>query len=82
MTTIEKSPAWQALPCGGFISTAFVFQSSDVQNAANAAYVSKSTVDAKYAARSSQKKYTFKTDRERMMYIIGRQALVPKCSGV
>lgn len=76
MTTIEKSPAWQALPCGGFISTAFVFQSSELQNSANATFVNKSTIDAKYAARNSKKKHNFKTDRERMLYIIGRQALL------
>ncbi len=40
------SPKVQFLPSGGVVSTAFVFQTSDYQNAANSVYVHKSTIDA------------------------------------
>ncbi len=77
----DANPKLEFLPSGGVVSTAFVFQTSDFQNAANSVYVHKSTVDASYAASNSNKKYTFKSDRERMQYIIGRQATQPRCSG-
>jgi hypothetical protein len=77
----ENTPEWYALPRGGFISTIFTFQSKDIQNQANATYVHKSTVDASYAAANSNQKYNFKTDRERMLYIIGQRGTVPRASG-
>jgi hypothetical protein len=77
----DANPKLQYLPCGGVISTAFVFQTVDIQNAANSVYVAKSTTDGLYASSNLNKVYTFKSDRERMQYILGRQATVPKCSG-
>jgi hypothetical protein len=77
----DNTPEWYALPKGGFISTVFTFQSKDVQNQANATYVHKSTVDASYVATNSNRKYNFKTDRERMLYIIGQRGTVPRASG-
>ena len=77
----EANPKVQFLPSGGAISTAFVFQTTDFQNAANSVYVYKSTLDASYVGSNSNKRYTFKSDRERMQYIIGRQGTVPRCSG-
>ena len=77
----DNTPTWKALPRGGYISTVFTFQSRDVQNAANTTYVHKSTVDASYVARNSNQRYTFKSDRERMLFILGRQGTVPRCSG-
>ena len=81
--SLEKTPQWQALPCGGFISTQFVFQTVENQNAANTVYVQKSTVDGQYAEANptAPKKYVFKTDRERMQYIIGCRGVVPGASG-
>jgi hypothetical protein len=81
--SLEKTPQIQALPCGGFISTVFTFQSVQVQNAANSVYVQKSTVDGQYAAANptAPKKYTFKSDYERMQYILGCRGTVPGASG-
>ena len=79
----SQTPKVYALPTGGFISTNFIYQSTDIQNAANSVYVQKSTVDAEYAAMNptAPKKYTFKTDYERMQYLIGRTGSVPGASG-
>jgi hypothetical protein len=72
----DSSPKIQTLRTGGFISTSFVFETVAYQNAANGVYLQKSTVDAFYAASNPvrPKTYIFRTDYERMQYIIGRQA--------
>jgi hypothetical protein len=79
----DNTPKTYSLPFGGFVSTIFTFESKDVQNAANSVYVHKSTIDGQYAAAnpSAPKKYTFKTDRERMQYIIGQRGTVPGATG-
>jgi|LauGreDrversion4_2_1035121.scaffolds.fasta_scaffold01050_25 hypothetical protein len=77
----DANPKLEYLPCGGVVSTAFVFQSVQVQNAANSVYVAKSTIDGQYAASNSARVQTFKSDYERMQYILGRQGTVPRCSG-
>lgn len=79
--SLDHTPKIQVLPCGGFISTVFTYQSVQVQNAANSVFVAKSTIDGQYAAQNNAKKYTFKTDYERMQYIIGCQGTVPGASG-
>ena len=83
MSVTDASPKLQTLPCGGFISTVFTYNTVAVQAAANSVYVQKSTVDGQYAAANPTKpsKYIFKTDRERMQYIIGRQGTESKCTG-
>jgi hypothetical protein len=72
----DSSPKVQTLPGGGFISTAFIFETVAFQNAANGVYQQKSTADAFYIASNPvrPKTYIFRTDYERMQYIIGRQA--------
>ena len=77
----DATPKLQYLPCGGVVSTAFVFQTVSIQNAANSVYVAKSTIDGEYAASNSDRVYTFKSDRERMQYILGRQGSAPRCTG-
>ncbi len=81
--SLEATPKKQSLPFGGFISTAFTFQSVQVQGAANSVYVQKSTADAVYLAQNptAPKKYNFKTDYERMQYIIGQRGTIPGASG-
>ena len=81
--SLESSPRTSVLPTGGFISTIFVYNSVGIQNAANSVYVQKSTIDAEYAAdpRKTGRVYTFKSDYERMQYLIGRVGSVPKCTG-
>jgi hypothetical protein len=73
----DKSPQVIALPSGGFISTVFTYQSTEVQGAANTVYVRKSTIDGLAAAArpSAPSKYIFRTDYERMQYIIGRRGV-------
>ena len=80
---MNASPKVQYLPSGGVVSTLFVYQSAGIQNAANSVYAQKSTVDGQYAAANpaAPKKYIFRTDYERMQYIVGKQGTVPKCSG-
>lgn len=77
----SNTPTWTALPTGGYISTLFTYQSTDIQGAASSVYAQKSTVDAGYAAAGSSKVYTFKTDYERMQYKIGQFRNVPNASG-
>lgn len=75
----DKSPQVIALPSGGFISTVFTHQSTEVQAAANSVYVHKSTMDGLAAAARplAPSKYIFRTDYERMQYIIGRRGACP-----
>jgi hypothetical protein len=55
--------------CQVKVSTIFVFESPQFQTAANMVYEYKKTYDAANAA--SGKKYQFKTDFERMQYLLG-----------
>jgi hypothetical protein len=72
--SLEATPKVINLPCGGVVSTAFTFQTVQYQNAANAVYVQKSTLDAQYNTSNgvTPRKYQFKSDAERMQYVIGR----------
>lgn len=80
---MESSPKIEYLPCGGVVSTLFVYQGVNVQNAANSVYIQKSTVDGNYALTNplAPKKYIFRTDYERMQYIIGQRGTIPGASG-
>jgi len=76
--SLEASPKISVLP------TVFVHGTVANQAAANSAYVSKSTIDADYSktyGANSGRVYTFKSDRERMQYLLGRIGSVPKCTG-
>lgn len=75
------SPKTIALPGGGTVTTPFVFQTRDSQNAANSVYAQVSTVNAENKAKGSVATYTFKTDYERMQYLQGQFALAPGASG-
>lgn len=77
----DASPKIIWLPCGGVVSTLFVHESVQSQNAANNVYVQKSTLDASLKAKGSEKRYQFKSDGERMQYILGQLGTRPKCSG-
>jgi hypothetical protein len=57
--------------CKTEVSTIFVFETPQFQNAANAVYVYKSTIDNLPANKAAGKKYQFKTDFERMQYLLG-----------
>jgi hypothetical protein len=49
----------------------FVFQSSTFQTAANSVYVNKQNFDANPVNLAKNKVRTFKTDFERMQYLLG-----------
>jgi hypothetical protein len=72
----DASPKIQVLPTGGYVSTLFVFQSVGYQASANSAYLSKSTIDAEYAANpnTQNRRVTFKSYDEKMKYLLGRIA--------
>ena len=76
MSTLA-SPKVVPLPTGGFISTTMTFQTSGFQNSANSTYLYVSS----YNALKPATPYTFKTDRERMLFRIGQQASAPGASG-
>lgn len=80
----ESSPQLNLLPCGGYVSTAFVFASVGSQNAANSVYAAKSTIDGQNALLPNKANvvHTFKTDAERMQYLLGKMATVKGCSGI
>jgi hypothetical protein len=63
-------------PCISLPSTVFVFNSVQVQLAANNVYSFKKAYDAAQVAAGSKTVYQFKTDRERMQYLIGQQAVL------
>lgn len=67
--SLESSPKLEFLPCGGYVSTSFVFNSVAYQSAANSAYVALSTSAA--ASNTSPK---FKTYEEKIKYLIGKTA--------
>ena len=77
----KASPKTIALPGGGTLTTPFVFQTRDSQNAANSVYAQVSTVNAQNKANGSAATYTFKTDYERMQYLQGQFAMAPGTSG-
>ena len=82
--SLEASPKISVLPTGVYVSTVFVHGTVANQASANSAYVSKSTIDADYSkiyGSNSGRVYTFKSDRERMQYLLGRIGSVPKCTG-
>jgi len=76
MSTLA-SPKVVSLPNGGFISTTMTFQTADFQNSANTTYLYVSS----YNALKPATPYTFKTDRERMLYKIGQQGSAPGATG-
>lgn len=63
--------AEQTSICQTRVSTIFVFESPTVQTAANSVYVYKSTIDNLPANVATGKKYQFKSDYERLQYVIG-----------
>lgn len=59
------------MSCVFDISNAFVFESPAFQNAANMVYVYKQNIDALANATATGNTYRFKTDFERMQYLLG-----------
>ena len=61
----------QLQPCSVKVSTIFVLDSPVAQTAANTVYVAVSTFNNRAGNVASGTKYQFKTDYERMQYLIG-----------
>lgn len=59
------------------VSTIFSFNSPQVQRAANVVYNFKTAYDIDNNSAVTGKTYTFKTDAERMQYLMGSFALKP-----
>lgn len=57
--------------CKIVVPNFFVFDNPQVQNAANTVYESTKAFNARPANAASGKKYQFKTDFERMQYLLG-----------
>lgn len=76
----ESSPRIEFLPSGGATSTIYTFESKGFQNAANSVYVQKSTFDSLPQNAGKGKVYTFKTQQERMQYIIGQMGTATRFS--
>jgi hypothetical protein len=81
--SVDRSPRIVTLPDGQVISTSFVYQSVAIQNAANRVYIRKSTIDAQNAVDNpiAPKQYTFRSDYERMQFIIGKRGVARGASG-
>lgn len=73
---MDGTPRRVTVEAGGFISTQMVFKSTGFQNSANATYRHVSSFNA-----VSKTPYTFKTDRERMLFKIGQLGTVPGATG-
>lgn len=54
----------------------FIVDTKAVQMAANNVYTFKTNYDEYRASLGKKTRYQFKTDRERMQYLIGKQAMV------
>ncbi len=63
--------------CGQRASTIFVFESPTFQTAATSVYLYKSTIDSLPANVASGKKVQFKSDFERLQYLMGLYARTP-----
>lgn len=64
--------------CGGFpVPGPFIFDTPQVQNAANTVYEFKQAYDARPLNIARKKTYTFKTNAERIQYLLGRYAANP-----
>jgi hypothetical protein len=69
---ISMSGATTTTNCPCAVSTIFIFQSPAVQTAAESVYIQKQNYDAAQSTMGSKAKYQFKTDFERMQYLIGQ----------
>jgi hypothetical protein len=67
--SLESSPKIEILPCGGYVSTSFVYNTVAYQSAANSAYVALST-----SAAASNTTPKFKTYDEKIKFLIGKIA--------
>lgn len=74
---MDASPQLQVMRTGGYISTSMVFKSRGFQNSANTTYEFVSS----YNSTKPNTPYTFKTDRERMLFKIGQLASMPGAAG-
>ena len=66
--------------CQTTVSTIFTFESPEFQRACNMVYVNVSTVTGAVANPKGNTNYIkFKSDYERMQYLLGQYGYAPKC---
>jgi len=66
--------------CQGVVSTPFIFASPQYQQACNMIYANVSTVNGSNPNPTGNTNYIkFKSDLERMQYILGQYGYAPKC---
>lgn len=66
--------------CQTTVSTIFTFESPEFQRACNMVYVNVSTVTGSVANPTGNTNYIkFKSDYERMQYLLGQYGYAPKC---
>lgn len=67
------SNTWQSQSCKVKVSTPFVFESVAYQNAANNVYEYVNTYNTANNATVTGNTYKFKSDYERMQYLLGQK---------
>jgi hypothetical protein len=77
---MSAPPPSELTSCKVTIPKEFVFDSRTYQNSATAVYLYKSTLDAQPQNVASGKKYQFKSDYERLQYLMGLYARTPASS--
>lgn len=73
------SNALQPCPCLTQLSTIFIFESPQFQNACNNIYQQKTSYDLAKNAAVTGKTYKFKSDLERIQYKLGLFNQNPSC---
>lgn len=67
------SNTWQSQTCKVKVSTPFVFETVAYQNAANQVYQYVENVNTANNAAVTGRQYQFKSDYERMQYLMGQK---------
>jgi hypothetical protein len=74
------SNTWQSQSCKVKVSTPFVFESVAYQNAANNVYEYVTAYNTANNATVTGSNYKFKSDYERMQYLLGQKNRSPGCN--
>jgi hypothetical protein len=73
-------PSENTRNCQTVVSTIFTFESPEFQRACNMVYVSVSTISGATPNPTGNTNYIkFKSDYERMQYLLGQYGYAPKC---
>jgi hypothetical protein len=75
------SNTWPINICKVKVSTPFVFETVAYQNSANQVYEYVKAYNTANNASVTGSNYKFKSDYERMQYLLGQKARSPGCAG-